>query len=216
MSWPVPGPDFSPLVEIIEPGTVLFRVHRDRFPDGRRNDGTTPNPGFGRSARFSFFGDPAIPVLYAAQTPEAAVYETILHSQEPGSVVVPVAWRHMVLSAIEVQAPIRTAAFHGAGLRRLGLHARQMTDTPKAAYPYTVQWAEAAWRAGLAGVSYMSRQFNSAKAHCLFGDRLNQTSLMPVKHHPEARLFQTEDDAAWLAELARDVRVVLRRPDFSG
>lgn len=214
MTWPEPGADFTLLTETLPAGTLLFRVHNAYFPDGALNDGTVFNPGYGGSARFSFFGEPTVPVLYAAMSPEAAVHETILRNAEPGSALVPVTWRNLMLSVIEVREDVQLAAFHGAGLRRLGLFPRELTDTPKMSYPSTVKWAEAAWQKGLSGVAYMPRHFNSATAYCLFGDRVSDEALSVKKRHPASRLFDTSDDVVWLAEVARAVNVRLRSFDW--
>ena len=199
-----PADPFDPLVETIPAGTVLFRVH-----DPAR-DATVPNPGFGEATRFAFFGDPVVPVLYAAETPEGAVHETILHDAEPGLFVPRAWWQTKALSLIEVTRDLSVVSFHSDGLRRLGLYPRDLTDTDMNEYPRTVRWAEAAWRFGADGVSYMSRHFNTSKALCLFGQRLGPTALRTLDKDTRARVFAVPDDAEWLAEVAASIRVTLR------
>ncbi|WP_179577397.1 RES domain-containing protein [Leifsonia psychrotolerans] len=54
-------------------GHELYRVH------SRQRAGNAFNPGSGKPTRFAFFGDPTVPVLYAADTEAAAVCESLLH-----------------------------------------------------------------------------------------------------------------------------------------
>lgn len=205
-----PPQPFDPPLEPVKAGTVLYRVHEPVFPGGVTNDGTVPNPGFGKPTRFAFFGEPVIPVLYAADQPAGAVHESILHDVEAGEFVPGAHWRAKVLTALEVVRDIEVAAFHSAGLRRFGLYASDLTDTGRAAYPQTVRWAQAAWKAGAQGVAYMCRHFNSSKALCLFADSLPSDAFRPVPDHPHGRVFALPEDAEWLASLALDMRVTLR------
>lgn len=207
---PEPPAPFDFLPELIEAGTILYRVHEPLLPDGAANDGTVPNPGLGKPTRFAFFGDPTVPVHYVADQPAGAVHESILHDVEAGEFVPGVHWRTKVLTALEVVRDIEVASFHSAGLRRFDLYARDLTDTGRKAYPQTVRWAEAAWEAGAQGVSYMCRHFNSSKAICLFGDRVPADALRPRPGHPDARSFALPEDAEWLARLALDMWVTIR------
>lgn len=206
---PAPHP-FDPKRETIPAGTILYRVHEPRFPSGQVNDGTVGNPGYGKPTRFAFFGDPAVPVLYAADLPEGAVHESILHDAEPGTFIPRVSWQTKVLSAVEVTVDLSVASFHSDGLRRLNVFAADLTDTDPTTYGQTVRWAEAAWQNRLQGVSYMCRHYNTSKAVCLFADRLPPRALLPRPGHPHSRAFVLPDDAEWLASLARDTRVTLR------
>lgn len=207
---PPPPQPFTPLVETIRPGTVWFRVHEPDFPDGSHNDGTIANPGLGKPTRFAFFGDPPVSVLYAADRPEGAVRESILHDVEPGEFVPGAHWRSKVLSAFEVARSFRVAAFHSGGLRRFGLYAKDLTDTDRTRYRDTVRWGGSAWAAGARGVSYMCRHFNTSRALCLFGDRISPGALRPLPGHPDSRAFGLPQDAEWLAAIAVSMDVVLR------
>ncbi|HEY5878093.1 MAG TPA: RES family NAD+ phosphorylase [Nakamurella sp.] len=185
-------------------------MHEPVFPSGAVNDGTVMNPGFGKPTRFAFFGHPVVPVLYAADQPEGAVHESILHDAEPGMFVPRVNWQSKVLSAIQVTADLTVASFHSDGLRRFGLYSADLTDTDSTTYAQTVRWAEAAWREGAHGVAYMCRRYNSSKALCLFGDRLPTNTLRPIPGHAATRVFILPADAEWLAALALAMRVVIR------
>ncbi len=207
---PPPPEPFDPLTETIPAGSVCYRVHEPTFPDGSGNDGTVPNPGYGKRTRFAFFGDPPVPVLYLADKPEGAVHESILHDAEPGSFIPRVRWRTKVLSVIIVATELEVAVFHSDGLRKFNLYGRNLTDTDPTRYPDTVRWAEAAWHAGVQGVSYMCRHYNTARALCLFGDRLPPDALQTDADHRAARAFVLPQDAEWATSLALTIGVVLR------
>lgn len=208
---PAPPPHpFDPNVETIPTGTILYRVHEPVFPSGVVNDGTQTNPGHGKPTRFAFFGDPIVPVLYAADRAEGAVHESILHDAEPGSYIPQAQWTSKVLSVLRSTSDLTVATFHSDGLRRFGLYPADLTDTDPRAYHETVRWAEAAWEVGLHGVAYMCRHYNTSKAFCLFGDRLPPACLHPITDHADTRLFSLSPDAEWLASLAMAMRVVIR------
>lgn len=171
---PVPPPPdpFDPLAEILPAGFVFHRVHNIR------RAGTDFNPGFGGRTRFAPFGDPVVPWLYGAETQQAAVAETILHDLDPGnSFVLPSHYRNNALSQITTTRPLRLAALHGAGGRRLRVLATDVTATDPTKYTATVKWAEAAHKTGFDGLSYMSKQCNTDRAFVLFGDRVATADL---------------------------------------
>jgi hypothetical protein len=205
----LPDP-FDPLWETLPVGSRIYRVHEPVFPDGSANDGTTFNPGYGSRMRWSFFGDPRVPVHYSAETPEGAVHESILHRAVPGAHVPRLGWVNKVLTPVVTTRELRLAQLHSDGLRRLGVHARDLTDTDSDQYVFTAEWAQAAHEAGADGVVWMSRQLNTKKAYCLFGDRAAATDLTALPADPEARVFATPADSEWLLEIATRMKVTLR------
>lgn len=208
-SWDTPQPpeELDPAWEVLPSGSWLFRVHEPTLPDGAANDGTVFNPGRGSRQRWSFFGEPVVPVHYSALSPEAAVHESILHQAVPGAHLPRPVWVNKVLTALHTQRDLRLVQFHSVGLRRLGLHARNLTDTDADRYPMTVRWAAAAHAAGADGVSWMARHLNSQRAVCLFGDRVSPGDLVARPDHPDTRVFRTPADGEWLYGVALAMRV---------
>lgn len=204
---PDPPEDFDPLIETITPGTVIYRLHNTVFEGQVENDGTMPNPGYGRPTRFGFFGDPVVPTLYAASSAEAVAHETILHSHGPGTSIPLTRLTLRAITPLEVIRPLTLVSYRSAGLRRFGLYPRDLTDTLADEYPQTVTWAEAAWEYGADGVVYMCRHFNGETAYCLFGaDHSNNLKAQPgwpPRRHPT--LLQWDRD--WLVEVAAQVGV---------
>ncbi len=207
---PDPPHPFDPLWEVLPAGSRTFRVHEPRFPTGAANDGTAFNPGFGSRLRWSFFGTPVVPVHYSAASPEGAVHESILHDAVPGAHLPRAAWARKVLTPLLTTRDLTLAQFHSEGLRRLGVHARHLTDTDSDQYPFTVAWAQAAHAAGANGVVWMSRQLNSVRAYCLFGGRVTAGDLEALPADGEARVFATPADSEWLFDIALRMRVTTR------
>ncbi len=163
---PDPPHPFDPDVVTLPVGETLFRVH------STSREGHGFNPGKGAPTRFAFFGDPVVPSLYAAETEQAAIAESLLHDVPlAGGRLVPSAYRDKCMSRLGTSRELRLASFMGLGLRRLGVSANQVTTTAAAHYNQTVLWAQAAHEAGFDGVAYMSRQCNSDRAYAFFGDR---------------------------------------------
>lgn len=210
MSVPPPTrPLPAPLTETVRAGTVLFRTH-SAVLGGKANPGNVFNPGFGARTRWAFFGDPLVSVLYAARTEQASVFESIFHDTSPGSVVPAVSWQTKVLTALRVERDLEVAALHSAGLRRHGLHGRDLTDTPAESYSDTVAWAQAIHDdTALDGMVWMSRQFNTDQAFMFFGDRVTSDNLCPLDSHEARRDFMLPDDAEWLSALADQIDVTL-------
>ncbi|TFD50475.1 RES domain-containing protein [Cryobacterium frigoriphilum] len=187
--------------EIILPAdTPLYRVH-----DNTRAANEF-NPGFGAPTRFAFFGDPTVPVLYAAETEDAAICETLLHSVPfTGGVLRPRSYESRVASKLLVTRPLRLAALLGTGLRTLGVPASEVTETEADRYPETVKWAEAAHAAGFDGVVYMSRRCNSDRVYALFGDRVHEPDLRIQTDY--GRVFAVADDRDWLIDYCAPLHV---------
>lgn len=68
-----PRTPLDPAIEKLPAGHLAYRV----FTATRK--ATEFNPGIAAPTRFGFFGKPVVPIMYAADTEEAAVAETLLH-----------------------------------------------------------------------------------------------------------------------------------------
>lgn len=198
---PVPPTPFKPQTATLDPGTRLYRV----FTAVEGRSATTFNPGFGSPTRFAFFGDPVIPVLYAAATQEAAVAETLLHDIPVDGGILPYdTYARTVMARLEVAHPIRVGVLHGLGLRRLKVSAAELTASGAESYPETVKWAQAAHDAQLDGLVWMSRLCNDAKVYVFFGDRCEGAV---VQDSTFGRLFATGADQLWLIDLCAPLQV---------
>lgn len=163
-------------------GAALHRIHSSRFKSTEFNA-----TSFG-DARFSPIRRPdgtIIPTIYAAETFECAVSETILRSPdiEPvdpvsGSyvsvVIRPHKWRTSMHSSLRSNCDLRLVDLTVQGQRRIGVNKNALLAGPTATYPTTRAWAEAIHEGcpDAHGLYYTSHQFGPTFAVMLFGDRV--------------------------------------------
>lgn len=184
-------------------GTELYRVHPARYP------ADAFHPGAGTAApvaRFSFFGAPTVPALYAADSVDAAISETLLRDVPVDGGPLPLeAVDYRVLSRVVTTRELDLLQLHGNGFRRLGVSPNQVTLTSPRLYPQTVEWGQAAHAAGLDGVVWMSRHHNSSRAYVLYYPG-------SVKAHPGALIqdFTEPDGLDWLTRHLAPLRVSIR------
>jgi len=169
------------------------------------------NPGHGSRTRFAFFGDPIVPVLYAADTEQAALAESLLHDiPVTGGVLVSEAYAGAVMGRLVVTRQLRLASLRGLGLRKLGVIDTEVTNTDASEYPTTVRWAEAAHQAGFDGLAWTSRLCNDARAVVLFGDRAQgAVDLDPTF----GRYFAAGPGLDWLITTCAPLRIHVLPPN---
>jgi hypothetical protein len=162
-------------------GEVLHRVHQRKYEAERFN------PGVQGSARFSPIQDEhgnPIPTLYGGTTVECALMETVFHdvphsagfkSFDKGKLA------GQMHSTVRIEQALQLVDLASVPLRKLGVTRRQLIDTEKDQYPATRKWAEAIYRQcpQAQGLSWVSRQDDSACAVVLFGDRIPAGALRP-------------------------------------
>lgn len=200
-----PPTPFKPAIEKLPAGHLLYRVLTAK----RRP--SEFNPGVGVPTRFGFFGDPVVPIMYAAETEEAAVAETLLHDMPVEGGGLPYGqYSGKALVRLEVTREVRLAVLHGLGLRRLKVSADEVTSSPASTYRHTVRWAEAAHGIGVEGMVWMSRLCNDARGYVFFGDRCRDAFTQDPSH---ARIFASPADQMWLIDLCAPLHVdVLLQP----
>lgn len=178
-------PDFgavTPLMEVWPRGQSLVRVFNPKYHPGAFNPGSGAPIARGR---FHFFADAAgavVPALYAAESEDAAIVETIFHDVPVRGAIRSVHESRLAAASmvhLQPQRDLSLVQLHGFGLQRLGVRPGDLTDTEATEYPQTVLWARELHAALPAadGVVWMSRQFNSARAVVLFGDRVQPADL---------------------------------------
>lgn len=166
----------------LPPDTLLHRIHNEKY------HACQFNPGLYGNARFSPVSDSAgspIPSLYGGLTPACAMMETIFHDIPcaPGFKTLDKnKLCGLVLSALTVTRELTLADLSSIALRKLGVSRRQLIETEKCDYPSTRLWAQAIHRqcTDIQGLSWVSRQDDSARAVILFGDRISAGILQPA------------------------------------
>lgn len=188
----VPPKPFEPLEFVLPAGSTMYRVF------GNTRTVAEFNPGVGSPTRFAFFGDPKVPVLYAADTEEAAVCESILHEVPPGpGKILYDTIEDRVSARLTPTRDLRLVSLMGDGPRVLGTEAKHVTGTMASQYHRTVRWAEAAHEASFDGLVWMSNRRNSDRAFVLFGDKVLPGDVEGLTGH--GKIYAAGAGFDWLA-----------------
>ena len=153
-----------------------YRVHDAAL------EGTSFNPSPRSNARFNTLersDGTVVPVLYAADTVEGALMETVFHEAPTPSAGAhlrrsEIADKGLVLSEIRTTTELQVIDLTSTGLRRVGLARPQVIDTDATAYPATRALAQHLYSncPSAHGIQWMSRQLDRSRAVMLFADRL--------------------------------------------
>lgn len=180
-STPAPPDKLHVTLTTLARGQVLHRVHL------RKYQASQFNPGIQGNARFSPIQDEhgnPVPTLYAGTTMECALMETVFHDVPHTAGFKSFDKNKLtgqVHSTVRLEQELQLADLASVPLRKLGVTRKQLIDTEKEQYPATRQWA-AAIRLQCReaqGLSWISRQDDSARAVVLFGDRIADAALRP-------------------------------------
>ena len=186
---------------------ALHRVHSQDY------EGDEFNPGLKGNARFSPIrnskGDP-IPTIYAADTFEAALMESVFHDVPHAPGFKQFDKRKLEgqeHSIVQTTQDLRLADLSSKPLRKLGVTRKQLIDTEKDQYSQTREWAEAihAQDPDIQGLYWISRQDDSARAVMLFGDRIPRRVLQQVG--TSRNLLQDEQAYGEVLDLAEVIGV---------
>ena len=170
-------------IAILAPSS-WYRVH------GAALDGTSFNPSSRSNARFSTLtrsDGTVVPVVYAADTVEGALMETVFHEAPTPSTGAhlrcsEIADKNFVLSEIRTTTSLQVVDLTSTGLRRVGLIRPQVVDTDATAYPTTQALARHLYSAcpTACGIQWMSRQLDRSRVIMFFADRVLPGSITLV------------------------------------
>ena len=169
-----PSDGLQPTLVTWPRGKRLYRVH------AATRSATMFNPGMGRG-RFHPLRDAGgkpVPTLYAADRIDGALSESVFRNVVGGEgIVLRAQLKSLVLSRLIQRTNLTLVDLTGYHLRRLGLTRAQLIESGASAYSETATWAEAlhACCTDAQGLMWVSRQFDTAKAIVLFGDRVRDT-----------------------------------------
>ena len=165
------------------PPASWHRVH-----DGTL-EGTSFNPSPRSNARFSTLrrsDGTVVSVLYAADTIEGALMQTVFHEAPTPSAGAhlrrnEIAAKGLVLSELRTTTKLQVIDLTSTGLRRVGLTKPQVIDTDANAYPDTRALAQHLYSTcpSAHGIQW-SRQLDRSRAVMLFADRLPPASIAPT------------------------------------
>ena len=164
----------EPNLVTLEAGALVHRVHD-------RNYGAVDfNPCRGSPTRFAPVYDAAgecVPFLYAADTLEAAIHETIFHD-------VPVAAKRKTVprtlaqsrahARLEILRDLRLASLRGPDLKKWRIGRSSLIGASPKLYAETARWASAIHHQfpEVHGLLWASNQCDLDTAYLFFGDRV--------------------------------------------
>lgn len=191
---PVPPRTLHVTLTALKKGAVLHRVHQDKYLGNQFNSGVSGN------ARFSPIqddNDKPIPTLYGGATMECALMETVFHDVPYTAGFKTFGKEKLarqVHSSVRVEQQLQLVDLASVPLHKLGVTRKQLIDTEKDQYPATREWAKAFHGKcpQAQGLSWVSRQDDSARAVVLFGDRIPDGALRP---EGESRSLLEDPDA---------------------
>lgn len=210
-----PPEPLNPAIDILGEDTLLYRVHPLQFEAPAFNPGLAPMVQATQSgqlfpvARFSFFLDdqpePApVPVLYAAASENAAIWEVILRDREvhDTSSVPTKRYEHLALSYIRPTRELRIGSLAGADMVRFGMNQDDLMDPEPPDYHQTIPWARAAWASGLDGIKYVSKRDRSSTAYVFFESQHEEDQMFTLASGADpVRIFgDFADGFEWLSE----------------
>ena len=166
----------TPVLTTLPAGTVLFRVHQKVFPAGSFNP--VPSHRYYGGGRFDATDDDAYPYLYAGESIDVAVAETLLRDLYPNDTGTRELPRPKVdgrrISSIEVTTPVVLVSLcSGVDLGAVAQDTWLTTCDPRD-YAQSRHWAHWIRSRAMttAGYAWLSRREPGALSYVLFGDRL--------------------------------------------
>lgn len=175
-----PAREIDPLVETLAAGTELARVyHRDQGSISFNAPSTS-----GRFRPVMASDRTVVATAYLAADDETALAEGVLRGVTALQDALPrrlyrTQVEGLALCHLTLTSDLRVARLHGPGLQRLGLLRAHVIDCDESDYPYTAKWAQALWGCPRrpAGISWTSRQNDSAPAYMLWGNRVRESAI---------------------------------------
>lgn len=180
-STPLPY-DCSPSkvkIVTLKKGHLLHRVHPSKYKGNQFNPVKTAN------TRFSTIldeRDDVIPVLYAAESLEGALMETVFHDVPyvPGlKVVAKENLQNHHHTELRVEEEIKVVELTTITLRKLGVTPAKLLTSESIEYPFSRKFAEEIYKLNpeSQGMRWVSRQHNEEKVYVFFEPRLNKSSI---------------------------------------
>jgi hypothetical protein len=158
---------------------AIWRVHPARYRPAQFRSGPDGNARFS-PIRSSDGG--AIPTWYGARTLSCAMTETVLHDvpAPPDEYILDVERLRdadIRVSRVRCRRALTMVDLSSKGLKQIGLHRRDLVDTPVGDYPRTREWAlRLHAETSALGLLRISWQDDEAKGLVLFGDRITESA----------------------------------------
>ena len=193
--------------EVINKGTILHRVHPEQYGADQFHPGVTGKARF--SPIYDKHGNP-IPTIYAAESLDAALMETVFHNVPFGTGLKTFYLKdikQMVASTLTNINELELAVLYGPSMRKLGIPEAELIHTSPFFYEQTRLWAEAIHTQfpNVQGLVWQARQCSHKKAFMFFGDRVNGFAITQAPSSLVKKFY-----ADVINQLAEDMDVILK------
>lgn len=166
----------------LKKGALIERVHNNAYT------ADSFNPCLGNPTRFAPIEDASgacVPSLYAGETLEAAVYETIFHDVPAKAKKKRVPQKKIKDSAqgrLEVLRDLNLVSLREPDLKQWRIKRNQLISSSPKLYAETAAWAEAIHHqfSGADGLEWTSNQCDPKTAYLFFGDRVDSSDFKVV------------------------------------
>lgn len=199
---PARAEDLHLRFKTLDAGRILHRFHMQAY-NGVAFNGTDRG-----NARFSPIRDALgqiIPTIYGGSTFDCAAMETLFRNvtyAPPPKYLQQTKLAGNLYSILEVKETLQLVDLSSKALRGMGITRNELIDTSGDLYPVTRLWAEAIHRLAptAQGLSWVSRQDDTAEAVVLFDDRIGPDAL--ALHSPSRDVIEDDEVFNWLLDLA--------------
>lgn len=184
---PVPAARLKADIVVLRAGTELHQLYDSAYAAGRFHPGTGPvsHGGLAKPTRFAPIRDrkgKLVPYLYAGESLQCAIFETIFHDVDftAAAPVVPLSdFGSRAHARLVPQRDLRLVRLHGRALLQLKVTRLLLIESPPRCYPATAAWAQALHRQydGIDGLVWKSRKLDDQDSYLLFGDRVKAAAL---------------------------------------
>ncbi len=163
--------------DAIAAGDCIFRCHQKRFT------GTDFNPSRKSDGRFTplfSLDGKVVPTLYAAESFDAALYETIFRQELSPATILPISTvSEFCVSQITVCRELLLVKLFTPELRRWNIDESELLSPRADSYDACRVLAASIWRDNprACGMVWRSRQDSESNSYLLFGDRCKGTDL---------------------------------------
>ena len=196
----------TPNYVTLKKGALIERVHNNAYAANGFN------PCLGNPSRFAPIEDASgacVPSLYAGETFEVAVYETIFHDVPAKARKKRVPQKTVKDSAqgrLEVLRDLKLVSLREPDLKQWRIKRNQLISSSPKRYSETAEWAEAIHHqfADAEGLEWTSNQCDPATAYLFFGGRVNASDFKIVYIR----------DGASDASFRKDVKEIGKRSDI--
>ena len=177
-----PNPISSPNYMILKQGTPIERVHNSTYA------ANAFNPCKGSPTRFAPIHDTSgacVPSLYAGESFEAAVFETIFHDVIARAKRKTVPQKKITDSAqgrLEVLRDLKLVSLREPDLKAWRIKRNRLISSSPKLYAETAEWAEAIHHQfpNAEGLEWTSNQCDPATSYLFFGDRVDSSDFKIV------------------------------------